>query len=241
MIDKVYYKLDNESIHVHSLEIPNNPENLLIESNFLSNDEILRANKFRNQIDKQKFLISRTFLREILSIYLNIDPKDIKFNYGENGKPLISQEINFSNLQFNLSHSKNIAACALSLNEEIGIDIEFNDNNINYYEIAESYFNNEENKLLRSLKEQESQNLFYKIWTIKEAFLKSLGFGLSFPLSGVKIHFGDNISPGVVSYETKTNEIKKGFILIPDLPNNYSTAVVTLNKYKNMFIYKHNF
>ncbi len=239
MLKKNFIKPDDVSIHVHYFEIDDNQEIPFSLQDSLSEDENLRADKFHHLIDKKRYLISRAFLRNITGNYLNLTPKEVRFNYNNEGKPLISPNMNSDNLQFNLSHSKNMVACAFCLKDDIGIDTEFIDENINYLEISENYFNSYENSQLKNCEESERIKLFFKIWTIKEAYLKALGYGLALSLQNIEINLGVKSTTFMVNYkENKKNE-RSGFYLIPKLQFNFSTAVVCMSEKKNLIVYNH--
>src|SRR5437899_88087 len=88
----------------------------------LAADEQTRAQRFHFDKDRSHFIASHGVLRKILSGYLNIAPQKLNFTYNEFGKPFL---IDHPELQFNLSHSENIALVAITLNYLIGVDIEY--------------------------------------------------------------------------------------------------------------------
>src|SRR5215211_71561 len=88
----------------------------------LSSDEKNRAQKFRFNKDSRHFIIARGILRSLIGKYLEINPAEISFQYSEFGKPSIA---NINSLQFNISHSQNIALFAFTKKFKIGVDVEF--------------------------------------------------------------------------------------------------------------------
>lgn len=89
--------------------------------NVLSDDERERASRYRFARDKERFTAARAMLRRILAAYLDVSPEQVSFTYSPNGKPAVT---NSSALQFNLSHSGDLAVCAVSASRRIGVDIE---------------------------------------------------------------------------------------------------------------------
>lgn len=139
----------------------------------LSPDEVKRAERLRFAVHKERFIIARGLLRKILGLYVDTPPVDIQFNYGKHGKPyLVNQPI-----QFNVSHSHDMAVYALTMRHEIGIDIEKVENHFKM-DIAERFFNKEEFLELMHLPEVERPQAFYRMWAHKEAIIKLLGLGL---------------------------------------------------------------
>jgi len=143
---------------------------------FLDVDEQVRAEKFISPLHRQRFKDAHNGLREILAKYVHQSPKEIIFTKTNSGKPLLKH---FPELHFNLSHSEDIALCAISKNP-VGIDVEYLDKKINFLDIAQRFFNNTEYDILKAITDKEKLNLaFFKLWTQKEAYLKSQGKGVS--------------------------------------------------------------
>lgn len=94
----------------------------------------------------------------------------------EHGKPFLSQ---YPNIFFNLSHSGNCVMCAVS-DSEVGCDTEkLRPVNL---KIADRFFHENEIRQLESLNEKDRETLFFRLWTLKESFLKATGKGFSLPL-----------------------------------------------------------
>lgn len=146
--------------------------------NILSDDEIRKAESFYKQEGKDRAVISRGLLRVILSQYLAIEPKKIKFIYNQKGKPDVDAKINSIKIKFNLSHKNQYVIYGFSL-VNIGIDLEFIDNNKKLLPIAKRFFTPEEYQYLKQLDNPKQTEIFYQFWTKKEAYLKAIGEGLS--------------------------------------------------------------
>ena len=158
-----------------------------LQSSFLklfSHDEKNRAKKFRFNIDSQRFIIARGILRSLVGKYLEINPAEISFQYSEFGKPGIAGN---KSLQFNISHSQNIALFAFTKKFNVGVDVEFVNPNIEVKDIATKFFSANEIMNLLALTEQEQTLGFFNCWTRKEAFIKAVGEGLSFPLDKFEV------------------------------------------------------
>ena len=145
----------------------------------LSPDEAARANSFIFEKDRLRFIIARGILRHILSQYLEVSPAQIQFRYNSMGKPELSTS---SSLSFNLSHSDNVVLYAVGQNRKIGIDIEQIRNNVEFMQVAQSCFSSLECATLRSLPDHLVPQAFFNCWTRKEAYVKAIGAGFSFPL-----------------------------------------------------------
>lgn len=116
----------------------------------------------------------------LLKVLSNLGVEDPIFKKGEFNKPYIS---NYPDIHFNLSHSKNLVACAVS-DAPVGVDIEYIDFNIDL-DIAKHYFyNNEYDSILNSSKPQEE---FFNYWVLKESYMKYTGLGFNLALDSFNI------------------------------------------------------
>jgi 4'-phosphopantetheinyl transferase len=147
----------------------------------LSPDERERASKFYFQRDREHFMVARGALRIILSRYVNLSPRQIRFAHNRYGKPSLSREAN-DDLRFNISHAHGIAVYAVTRGREVGIDVEWVRKDFASLEIAERFFSPTEVSMLRALPPNLRTVAFFNCWTRKEAYIKARGEGLSQPL-----------------------------------------------------------
>ena len=145
----------------------------------LSADEVKRAQTFRRSSDVGRYVAARAGLRDILSLYLNIRPEDVRFSYNEHGKPELDRKVHRETIHFNLSRSGNIAIIAVSGHGSVGVDIEFIDPDFPYLSVAEKYFPPTTLKELRQLPPDSARSMFFDLWTGIEAYGKGKGAGLS--------------------------------------------------------------
>ena len=152
----------------------------LIPENILSNDEILKASRFLHPKDRDSFISRRTALRILLSRYTDIPASEIEFIAGKNKKPELRSESN--KIRFNVSHSGELILIAIS-DTEIGIDIERIETGFNYSDIAKHSFSEQE--ISRIEQAADSRDLFFKLWTRKEALAKASSKGLDDDLKDI--------------------------------------------------------
>ncbi len=152
----------------------------------LSDDERERAARFRFERHRRRYLAAHIALHEILGRYLAISPAKLSFEFGANGKPRLLPAMECG-LEFNLSHSNEMALIAVTRGRELGVDVEHVRQTFEFQEVAERFFTVKEVAALRSLPEALQRQAFFKCWTSKEAFLKAKGTGLSGPLDEVEI------------------------------------------------------
>ena len=146
----------------------------------LSSDELARAARFHFERDRTRFSVARAALREILAHYLGASPAEIAFVYGDHGKPALAPPD--GDLRFNLSHSHDLALCAVARGREVGVDVERIRELDDLEELSRRVFSAREQAALRRLPEPNRLAGFFTAWARKEAFIKALGEGLSHPL-----------------------------------------------------------
>lgn len=144
----------------------------------LSQDEVARAERFYFEQHRQRFIAGRGILRCILGRYLGIQPQQVEFSYQFRGKPVLADTLAASKLSFNLSHSQGLAVCAVNCHRSIGIDLEYIRLIADVETLAKRFFAVREYDLVRSLPTSQQQEVFFRYWTCKEAYLKATGAGL---------------------------------------------------------------
>lgn len=154
----------------------------------LSSDEQARMARFVFDSDRQRFGLSRSLLRHLLSAYLQTDPAHLQFIYAAKGKPALALPGSPSlPLQFNLSHSQDWAVYAVSHDCPVGIDVEAIRPLPQLDGLAHRCLTAKERSTFPSLSSPQAEHQFFAYWTCKEAFLKAIGEGLGFPMTQVEI------------------------------------------------------
>jgi len=179
------------TVHVWAVRLDDANIDLIAGRELLSPDERDRAARFHFEQHRRRYLIAHIALHEILSRYLQIDPAKICFDLGSNGKPRLPAALAASGVDFNLSHSHEMALLAVNRIGELGVDIEYVKPDFEFQEIAERFFTAREVAAMRGLPPDLQRQAFFKCWTSKEAFLKAKGTGLSGKLDEVEITCGD--------------------------------------------------
>jgi 4'-phosphopantetheinyl transferase len=164
----------------------------------LSARETFRKEQLVFQNRAEDYVISRGVLRIILAHYLGQVPESVPLKTYPNGKPYLPG----SELHFNLSHSDGLFLYGLALDTPIGVDLQhvYPISNINT--IIKNYFSPEEQNLINSVKENQFQDLFFTIWTAKEAYLKGTGEGFQRSPNSFTICHKNN---GPLKFELREN------------------------------------
>lgn len=155
----------------------------------LSNDEQQKVARYRLDNAKHTALVTRSFIRLLLSQYAPLSPTQWKFSVSKLGKPEIKNPV--IPLRFNLSHNNEMIICALTLTKDIGCDIENLARKINIEAIAKRFFSASEYQLIKANPSQ-----FFQYWTLKEAFVKATGLGISQGLDTFSFEIHDTKSKG---------------------------------------------
>lgn len=184
-------------------------------AHILSQDEQLRADRFHFRQHRDGFVIGRALLRVILAKYLGGTPGEVRFDYGEAGKPQLD-DYPENRLQFNLAHSGDLVVYALSVDRRIGVDVELVRSMPDAEQIAEHYFSPDEIKVLKSLPPHQKPAGFFACWTRKEAYLKAIGTGLGYKLGDFTVNARPDEPPRMISIQGNT-EIARNWSFA-DLP-----------------------
>ena len=145
----------------------------------LDDAEAARAQRFAFDDDRRAYVAAHALLRAQLSQRSNdISPRDWRFAATPHGKPILCAP--GYDLNVSLTHTRGMAAVAIASGGEIGVDVESALTPRNAVGVAERYFAPEEAAFLRAQADPSARNeLFYAIWTLKEAVLKADGRGLA--------------------------------------------------------------
>ena len=195
------------------------------EGNVLSPDEIARASRFHFEKDRIHFTRCRSALRGLLAGYLAIPAAEIRFEYLASAKPQLAAEQNPRALQFNVSHSAGMALIAVGSEHRLGVDIEKIRSDVDTALLAERFFSLRERAGLQALPEHLRVPGFFACWTRKEAFLKAIGDGLSFPLADFSVTTHPDLDPELEEISGNTEAGKQWFLADLSVFDGYRATV----------------
>lgn len=180
------------ALHIWRASLDVSPDSVARFSALLSSGELVRADRFIFDRDRQHFTVARATLRLLLGRYLQIPADSLRIEEGPQGKPFLADGLHPSELKFNLSHSHGLAVFAVARQREIGIDVEKIRDDFASREIAQRYFSPQEIAELDALPLPLHALGFFQCWTRKEAYVKARGDGLQTPLDS----FSVTLTPG---------------------------------------------
>jgi 4'-phosphopantetheinyl transferase len=156
----------------------------------LSPEERARHDHFVLARDRRDFAVAHALLRRALSARSDRAPHEWTFTSSHLGKPQLPADVAArTGLSFNLTHTHGLVACAVAQDAEVGIDAETLDRRADLLNLAERLFSQAEIADLKRHGTSERHLRFIEIWTLKEAYIKALGNGLSLQLNGFAFTF----------------------------------------------------
>ncbi|QQP93684.1 4'-phosphopantetheinyl transferase superfamily protein (plasmid) [Skermanella sp. TT6] len=161
----------------------------------LAPEEMERYRRYLNDRARHEYLVTRALVRTVLSRYADVPPAAWRFRSNAHGRPEIAGPAlpgrDLSGLRFNLSNTNGLVACAVAAGCEIGIDVENLERAGDVRELADRFLAPAEAADLRSLPPAGRSLRFFTYWTLKEAYVKARGLGLSIPLDGFALDLAD--------------------------------------------------
>ncbi len=173
---------------------------------------------------RQQCLISRVLVRTALAAYTNVAPDGWRFSAGAFGKPQVDHPTDCP-LGFNLSHTAGLIACAVSQGSILGVDVEDLGRRVPDESIAGRYFAPEEVAALGMSPPLERSTRFLEFWTLKEAFLKAHGAGLSIPLRAFSFTLAENQPPRVQFHDPSLGDPRHWQFFAFRFADRYQVAV----------------
>lgn len=189
----------------------------------LSSEELNRADGYVHDEDRDRFIVRRGILRELLGRYVNLSPADINLDYSEHGKPLLCDAQNPSGLTFSLATCGGMALYAFACDHPVGIDLECILPEENLLEMAKQQFSCREYEDLSNLPQTLQPQAFYTCWTCKEAYIKARGV---IPLKQFDIAFDPRETPQLTADRVDPSQNKQWYFSTLDLGDHWSAAAV---------------
>ena len=191
----------------------------------------------RNEEDRKRSLLAGYLIQVGMKNWIDkggglqedAAPLSLVYTYGENGKPFLRD---YREVCFSLSHSGKYVIGAFS-NQEVGIDVQKHRGMRSG--MAERFFTEEDNALLKHLGAEHAIENFYRIWTVKESYMKLTGEGMRQGLDATVVEpEGEDLRCGRVL--RKNEKTKKAYFITSDRLEEYSIAVCSYEKLTDIYI-----
>ena len=183
-------RLASREVQVWGVWLSGSDASLAYYQSTLSPEELQRAERFRFEHLRHSYTRSRGSLRLLLAHYLGHPPNEIQLICRPKGKPILRDS---SQIDFNASHSGQMALYAFTMGCELGIDVEQLRKLDDAESIAARFFSTAEASELLSLTPEQRGPAFFRCWTRKEAYVKAVGDGLAIPLNRFQV----TLLPGI--------------------------------------------
>jgi 4'-phosphopantetheinyl transferase len=178
----------SDEVHVWTVSLDVPRDRCLFLESLLSPEERERADRYLVRTPRERFVVTRGTLREVLSRGTGLPPEQLRFSYPcvcgrpdcapSRRKPRLEVEDGLQSPRFNVAHTDGLALLAVSACREVGIDVERIDRDAAIGPIAERAFGEDDLAALRALPDEQQAEAFYRGWTRKEAYAKGTGHGL---------------------------------------------------------------
>ena len=205
--------LTADDVHVWHVvpERTSDPELIRRYDALMSPDERARRARFVFPADQHVYLVARALVRTTLSQYADVEPQAWTFQAGPYGRPEIVRPAGVPPLRFSLSHTAGLVAIAVALQMDVGIDVEgitrwpprAENARASGLDIARHYFAPSEADALEALPPERQGRAFLEYWTLKEAYIKATGLGLSMPLKSFAFELTD---PPAIRFDAATGD-----------------------------------
>lgn len=216
--------IDDKEVHIWRIDLSDFLNEKQALHSLLSPDERQRAEKYRFEKDRDRYVIRRGILRKILGSYLKRNDEQLRFTYNRNGKQFLDIETGERTISYNTSFSADIAVAAVAFKGKVGIDVEFVDHEFPKFDVADRYFSVDEVSAIRSLPADLQTAAFFNCWTLKEAYVKALGEGLSRQMPKLKI--STDIEDSKTIQISADPKVTKGWFISSFIPKpSYIAAV----------------
>jgi 4'-phosphopantetheinyl transferase len=184
--------------------------------NYLSQAERARASSFRFEADGWSFAAAHASLRVLLGQMVACAPHALRFATGANGKPSLDRDYHSVAVQFSISHTRRCVAIAIA-GSAVGIDVEQRRLPPDLMAIARTVFAGEACDALAACSSQAARiALFYRHWTLGEAFSKATGEGVAQNLGSFA--FTSQGAPALVRVSTDWGPVARWRFYCEPLP-----------------------
>ncbi len=232
--------LEPSEIHIWKIHLAA-PAAGLTPEKILSAEEYERAARYHFVADKNRFAVCRAVLRRLLGAHLEIPPADVRFDLLPHGKPVVSTAQNAADLRFSCSHSGDWALIAIARGCELGVDLEQHRERTQAEDVAARFFSETEIRELAVLPQNLKTTGFFNAWTRKEAFVKALGLGLSFPLESFSVALAPGQPAALLAVANDSEAVKKWTLTALDVRPDYSAALAFAGKHSRVRLFNWNF
>ncbi len=207
----------------------------------LSDAERERAGRFIFEEHRTFFIATHAIVRRILATYVGRPADALQFTESEAGKPSLLRGKSKTHVEFNLTHSGELALLAVSAGARVGVDVERWHRHTEHLELAEHFFSADERQALRALASHDADLVagFFAAWSRKEAYLKATGTGITQGLD----HFSVSLTPGeparLIGDARDPSAAERWYLAALDAGPEYSAALVAEHPVSELLLFEY--
>ena len=190
--------LRRDEVHVWLIPLVATPEQAASSIRLLSAEERRRAERFRFDRHRARWIQARAHSRRVLGGYLACPPQAVELVLEDHGKPRLDGPVRHHELEFNLSHSGDLALLAIARGRRVGVDVEVTPR-LDVRRLSARVLTERERAPLRELSGPQLQHEFLRCWTRKESWIKALGDGMARELRSFEVLVREEVDRGGVS------------------------------------------
>lgn len=172
----------------------------------LNVEESVQQKRFHFERHRHQYLVTRAMIRTLLARYLDVPAHELRFTKNAYGRPELAVEHMRVPIHFNLSHTDGLIVCAMVLSREVGVDVEDITRGGDLVQIADRFFSPSEVNDLHAVPVERQEDRFFDYWTLKEAYIKARGMGLSIPLEQFSYHIDDRSTNIAISIDPRQQD-----------------------------------
>jgi len=150
----------------------------------LTPEEEAKRSAFVFEKHRHEYLVTRALARAVLARYARKTPSALDFIRNEYGRP----ELTPPGARFNLTNTTKLVVCAVAADREVGVDAEPVDRGDRILDLADTVFTVGERARLAALPMAQRLRRAVELWTLKEAYIKARGMGMSLPVENIELH-----------------------------------------------------
>jgi 4'-phosphopantetheinyl transferase len=218
--------LPPNEVHIWRVDLEASPATLQRCEAVLSPSERARAQRYVFERDRRRWTVARATLRLLLSRYLKTETTLFEFDLNAFGKPSLATPYKETHIEFNLSHSAEIALYAFVRNRLVGVDVEYMRADLDFDGMARHSFSLQERHILHNLVGEEKRRTFFRGWTCKEAYAKALGKGFSQAFDQFSVSLLPAQPFALVQQNQDERELTRWTFLGLDVGDGYAGALV---------------
>ncbi|MCA9948481.1 MAG: 4'-phosphopantetheinyl transferase superfamily protein [Anaerolineales bacterium] len=226
--------LEHGAVHIWSAGLQQSAAQMVVFWESLTVAERDRADRFHFDRHRRRFIVARGLLRHLLGRYLGLEPHAVRLDFSAYDKPFLPENPLF----FNLSHTGDVGLFAFCLDTAVGVDVEKIKPLDDLDAIAARFFAPGEYQVLQSLPLQQQTSAFFRCWTRKEAFIKLIGEGLSYPLDNFEVTLAINEPARFVSIEGSAVRAAAYHLEHLELARGYVGALAVQTGQSNLFFWR---